>query len=154
MQFQEFNVKYTKGNFKIENAIMLEKFKETGIITEDIREALRNARKKFGLSRYALAEIFGVEMMTISRWERGQTAKVHQAQRDMIVDLLEGKLNGMIARRIQPYDTTLKPELSKTVAQICDIYTLCHTQEEREKFFHSLDELQRRIEQALAKTIR
>ena len=132
---------------------MLEKFKETGILTEEIREALRNARKKFGLSRNALAEIFGVEMMTVSRWERGQTAKVHQAQRDMIVDLLEGKLDGMIARRIKPHDNILKPELSKTVAQICDIYSLCNTQEERERFFQRLDELQAKLEQALAKAL-
>ncbi|MBO4345565.1 MAG: helix-turn-helix domain-containing protein [Victivallales bacterium] len=133
---------------------MLEQFKETGILTEEIRVALRNTRKAFGLSRNALAEIFGVEMVTVSRWERGPTAKVHQSQRDMIVDLLEGKLDGMIARRIKPHDTALKPELSETVAQICDIYSLCKTQEERESFFHSLDELQKTIEQALAKTMR
>lgn len=132
----------------------MEQFKETGILTGEIREALRNARKKFGLSRNALAQIFGVEMVTVSRWERGHTAKVHQAQRDMIADLLEGKLNGMIARRIKPFDNTPKPELSKTVAQICDIYSLCKTHEERESFFQRLDELEAKLEQALAKSIR
>jgi len=128
---------------------MFERFRETGVLTEAIREALCSYRKAHGLSRYALGRKLDAKAITIERWERGVTRGVQMSHRGMIADLLEGKLDGGFVKCSQIVDTSQNPELIRILYNVFDIYTRCKTPESRKQLFLKLDELATKIRNAL-----
>ena len=130
---------------------MYKQFRETGELTERIREELRCYRMAHSFSKYALGRMLGVEAITISRWERGETKIVQLSQRAMIADLLEGRLEGRSV--CHDYSEVVpNPDLSKILWNIYEIYSRCKTPEKRRQLFLMLDELEIELRKAQEKT--
>lgn len=130
---------------------MYKQFRETGELTDRIREELRCYRIAHRFSRYALGRMLGVEAITISRWERGETKIVQLSQRCMIADLLEGRLEGRgVCHEFS--EVVPNPDLSKILWSICEIYARCKMPEKRRELFIMLDELEMELRKAQEKT--
>ena len=130
---------------------MIEQFRETGVLTDAIRDGLRDFRKMHGLSKYALGNLLGVEAITIGRWERGETRVVHLCQREMISDLLEGRLDVRIVCRHDCPEVVPKSELSQLLWNVCEVYSVCNTPEKRQKLFQMLDGLENKLRNKVSK---
>ncbi len=131
---------------------MYEQFRETGELTDQIREELRTYRMAHRFSKYALGRMLGVEAITISRWERGETKIVQLSQRGMIADLLEGRLDGRVLCFHNCSNVVQNPDLSKILWSICEIYARCKMPEKRRELFIMLDELEMELRKAQEKT--
>ena len=127
---------------------MLEKFKETGQLTEELGKELRRWREEHCLSRYALSKMLGVESATIGRWENAQTSTVQQSLRGIVVELLEGRIEERIGKVNLPAEYVPRPELSAMAASISSIYNMCVTHERRQRLFEMLDALKERMSES------
>ena len=130
---------------------MKEQFRETGVLTEAIREGLRRYRKVHGLSKYALGRMLGVEAITVGRWERGETRGVHVYQRGIIADLLEGRLEQQAACRHGRLEIADNSELIRILWNVCEVYSVCNTPEKRQELFRMLDVLEDKLRNKMDK---
>ena len=98
----------------------------SGSFDAESREAFRVKREKYGLSRFALAKLLGVEEVTVRRWECGPTVRVTAMARNIIDTFLSGgidqRINGTAVseRRLR----VPKPML-KRIESLASVYALC-----------------------------
>lgn len=72
-----------------------------GILTIEVRNALKNKRKELNLTRTGLANALGVECATISNWEDGTTKSCTPFMAKILSSFLNGSLDSKILRYSQ-----------------------------------------------------
>lgn len=97
-----------------------------GSFDTESREAFRAKREKHGLSRFALAKLLGVDVVTVRRWECGPTVKVTGMAKDIIGAFLSGEIDQRLSgssvseRRIR-----VPQPLLKRIENMASVYALC-----------------------------
>ena len=61
-----------------------------GTLTAEIRELIRRKRRSLGISRYRLANILGVCLSTVCKWERGKIDVCHPSHARLLASFLRG----------------------------------------------------------------
>lgn len=98
----------------------------TGAFDAESRAAFREKRERHGFTRYALANLFGVDEVTIKRWEQGPTVKVTEATRLIIQDFLNGKLDVRLSKpAVVERKISMPLPMRKRLEKLARIYASC-----------------------------
>lgn len=84
----------------------------TGELTDEIRNSFLDKRNSLKLTRYKLAQLLGIDPVTIKRWEEGPTTQTSQIMISIITDFIEGKFDRKIMKQ------TVKPSLPGAIRSI------------------------------------
>lgn len=102
-----------------------------GTFTPEIRELMRSRRNALGVSLQQLAELLGVNISTLRKWESGQIDTCQVVHINHIVEFLSGEYDRRLkaasveARNFLQLWTSLPEEVSGRLERALTIYRIC-----------------------------